>query len=125
MNLEVVNRGHKSSGSPHYVGRHKCRTLTQSVAVGCCADGQLSEDELNSLIAHAHRRIEQLQKQIADHREAERHRQQSAVEQQKKENDRLSKERVERERDHFKSDLNLTRQKWVSFYHRFICQRVL
>lgn len=27
---------------------------------------KLSEDELNSLIAHAHRRIEQLQKQLAE-----------------------------------------------------------
>ena len=27
---------------------------------------KLTEDELNSLIAHAHRRIEQLQKQLAE-----------------------------------------------------------
>ena len=30
------------------------------------AGGRMTEEELNSLIAHAHRRIDQLQKQLAE-----------------------------------------------------------
>ena len=32
----------------------------------CSAGGRMTEEELNSLIAHAHRRIDQLQKQLAE-----------------------------------------------------------
>ncbi|CAG5130474.1 unnamed protein product, partial [Candidula unifasciata] len=46
---------------------------------------KLSEDDLNALIAHAHRRIEQLQKQIAEQLALERHRLASALETQRQE----------------------------------------
>ena len=45
----------------------------------------MSEDELNALIAHAHRRIEQLQKQLAEQMSMERQRLTQALELQKSE----------------------------------------
>jgi mitofilin len=75
-------------------------------------DGQLSEDELNSLIAHAHRRIEQLQKQISDHHDAEQQRLQTALQQQRAECEKLSEDRLERERQLTQNDIGITRQKF-------------
>jgi mitofilin len=45
---------------------------------------KLTEDELNSLIAHAHRRIEQLQKQLAEQIALEQVRIQQSMEQQRR-----------------------------------------
>lgn len=77
-------------------------------------DSQLTEEELNSLIAHAYRRIEQLQKQLVSNQEAEQERLNQALQRQREEDDRLAAERLAREREHLAASVNVTRHKWVS-----------
>ncbi|XP_070540808.1 MICOS complex subunit MIC60-like [Ptychodera flava] len=66
---------------------------------------KLTEDELNSLIAHAHRRVEQLQKQLAEQQTREQQRVSSALEKQKEEDRRAADERVARELEKQRRDL--------------------
>jgi len=82
-----------------------------------CAEGQLSADELNSLIAHAHRRIEQLEKQLAEQRTAERQRVDVALGQLREENRSLAEERLTHEREQMQAELEMLKRQWVLGYH--------
>ena len=73
----------------------------------------MTETELNSLIAHAHRRIDQLQKLLAEQQVMEQQRIQKALESQKDEDSKLAEEMLSRERDRWAAELEILKQKWV------------
>ena len=85
---------------------------------------RLSEDELNALIAHAHRRIEQLQKQIAEHLAMERQRLNAALETQRQEDIHLTNSAVLDERTRLKQEFEVEQQKTVGFKTSSLCNRV-
>lgn len=76
------------------------------------AGGHLTENELNSLIAHAHRRIDQLQKQLAEQQLMEQQRTEKALERQKEEDDKLAEQMIAREKDRMAAELDIVKQKW-------------
>lgn len=90
---------------------------------------KLTEAELNSLIAHAHRRIDQLQKQLAEQIAMETQRTQKAIEQQKAEGENLAADLVKKEVERLQNEFSLEKQKWVrmcrfrvlTFYLHDIC----
>lgn len=75
---------------------------------------KLTEEELNALIAHAHRRIEQLQRTLAEQVAMEAKRIQDALEQQKKEEDLLTTKLVMIENERLKDTFAMEKQNWVS-----------
>lgn len=78
---------------------------------------KLTEDELNSLIAHAHRRIEQLQKQLAEQIALEQVRIQQSMEQQRKEDEKLTDQRVSDEQEKLKNSFLLQKEREVIINH--------
>lgn len=74
---------------------------------------KLSEGELNSLIAHAHRRIEQLQHQLANHMAMEKERIQEALNIQQKADETVCDRRIQDEALKIKNSINLEKSKWV------------
>ena len=79
-----------------------------------CTEGQLSADELNSLIAHAHRRIEQLEKQLTEQQTSEQQRVNVALSQLREENRSLAEERLAREKEQMHAELEMLKRQWVS-----------
>ncbi|XP_056005079.1 MICOS complex subunit MIC60-like isoform X2 [Ostrea edulis] len=73
---------------------------------------KLSEGELNSLIAHAHRRIEQLQHQLANHMAMEKERIQEALNIQQKADETVCDRRIQDEAQKIKNSINLEKSKW-------------
>ncbi|XP_078668589.1 MICOS complex subunit MIC60-like isoform X5 [Branchiostoma floridae x Branchiostoma belcheri] len=69
--------------------------------------GKLSEDELNSLIAHAHRRIEQLQSQLAEQQLLEKSRMDDALGRQRAEDEKETLVLLKRELERQKQELAL------------------
>jgi len=82
-----------------------------------CLEGQLSADELNSLIAHAHRRIEQLERQLAEQRTAEHQRVNVAVSQLREENRSLADERLRHDKEQMSAELEMLKRQWVLTDH--------
>jgi len=76
-------------------------------------DGQLTADELNSLVAHAHRRIEQLEKLLAEQQSAEQQRVNVALGHHKEENQSLAEERLKQEKERMQDELDMLKQQWV------------
>ena len=77
------------------------------------AGKKLSEQELNSLIAHAHRRIEQLQHQLANHLALEKERIQQALESQRQADESVCDRRIQDEVQKIRNSTDLEKQKWV------------
>ncbi|XP_074003870.1 MICOS complex subunit MIC60 isoform X4 [Numenius arquata] len=75
--------------------------------------GQLSTDDLNSLIAHAHRRIDQLNKELAEQRVREQQHIESALEKQKLEDKKAFEAAVAKALEHHKSEIELEQEKKV------------
>ncbi|KAM8940520.1 MICOS complex subunit MIC60 isoform 2-T2 [Pelodytes ibericus] len=75
--------------------------------------GQLSTDDLNSLIAHAHRRIDQLHKQLADYRVREQQHIEAALENQKLEDKKALETAVTKALEHYRSEIQLEQDKKV------------
>ncbi|NWI64156.1 MIC60 protein, partial [Todus mexicanus] len=75
--------------------------------------GQLSTDDLNSLIAHAHRRIDQLNKDLAEQRVREQQHIESALEKQKLEDKKAFEAAVAKALEHHKSEIELEQEKKV------------
>uniref|UniRef100_A0A8B9KTI9 MICOS complex subunit MIC60 n=1 Tax=Astyanax mexicanus TaxID=7994 RepID=A0A8B9KTI9_ASTMX len=69
--------------------------------------GKLSADDLNSLIAHAHRRIDQLNRELAEQRVREQIRIEAALEQQKHEHQRAVDSAVDKAIQHNHEQLRL------------------
>lgn len=75
--------------------------------------GQLSTDDLNSLIAHAHRRIDQLNSELADQRVREQQHIEAALEKQKLEDKRALETAVAKALEHRKSEIQIDQDKKV------------
>ncbi|XP_062350086.1 MICOS complex subunit MIC60 isoform X4 [Cinclus cinclus] len=75
--------------------------------------GQLSTDDLNSLIAHAHRRIDQLNKELAEQRVREQQHIESALEKQKLEDNKVFEAAVAKALEHHKNEIELEQEKKV------------
>jgi len=80
-----------------------------------CLIGRLTTAELNSLIAHAHRRVDQLQRQLVEQMAMEPLRADTALENQRSEDDRLTDEEIERERQKASAELNVLKEAWVLY----------
>ncbi|NXN33724.1 MIC60 protein, partial [Nycticryphes semicollaris] len=86
--------------------------LSKSPVTGLFS-GQLSTDDLNSLIAHAHRRIDQLNKELAEQRVREQQHIESALEKQKLEDKKAFEAAVAKALEHHKSEIELEQEKKV------------
>ncbi|NXO21375.1 MIC60 protein, partial [Cisticola juncidis] len=75
--------------------------------------GQLSTDDLNSLIAHAHRRIDQLNRELAEQRVREQQHIESALEKQKLEDKRTFEAAVAKALERYKNEIELEQEKKV------------
>ncbi|XP_068535719.1 MICOS complex subunit MIC60 isoform X4 [Anas acuta] len=75
--------------------------------------GQLSTDDLNSLIAHAHRRIDQLNKELAEQRVREQQHIELALEKQKLEDKKALEAAVAKALEHHKSEIEIEQEKKV------------
>ncbi|KAF1538684.1 MICOS complex subunit Mic60, partial [Eudyptes schlegeli] len=86
--------------------------LSKSLIAGLLP-GQLSTDDLNSLIAHAHRRIDQLNKELAEQRVREQQHIESALEKQKLEDKKAFEAAVAKALEHHKSEIEIEQEKKV------------
>uniref|UniRef100_A0A8C3RJ02 MICOS complex subunit MIC60 n=1 Tax=Cyanoderma ruficeps TaxID=181631 RepID=A0A8C3RJ02_9PASS len=75
--------------------------------------GQLSTDDLNSLIAHAHRRIDQLNRELAEQRVREQQHIETALEKQKLEDKRAFEAAVAKALERHKNEIELEQEKKV------------
>ncbi|KAM4051334.1 MICOS complex subunit MIC60 isoform 2-T2 [Anomaloglossus baeobatrachus] len=73
--------------------------------------GKLSTEDLNSLIAHAHRRIDQLHKQLAEYRVREKQHIEAALEKQKLEDNRALESAVSKALEHYRAEIKLEQDK--------------
>ncbi|XP_065105270.2 MICOS complex subunit MIC60 [Paramisgurnus dabryanus] len=73
--------------------------------------GKLSKDDLNALIAHAHRRIDQLNRELAEQRVREQIHIETALEQQKLENKKAVERAVVSALEHSRGDMRLEQEK--------------
>ncbi|KAK2539091.1 Immt [Columba guinea] len=74
---------------------------------------QLSTDDLNSLIAHAHRRIDQLNKELAEQRVREQQHIETALEKQKLEDKKAFEAAVAKALEHHRSEIETEQEKKV------------
>ncbi|XP_064630690.1 MICOS complex subunit Mic60-like isoform X1 [Lineus longissimus] len=96
-------------------GKQQLRKELESVSPAVTMGGKgkkLNEEELNSLIAHAHRRIEQLQRQLAEEQALGQKRLDDAMVKQRKEDERLAGEVVNVELQKQKSQYDVQKQIW-------------
>jgi len=82
----------------------------------CFLAGQLSTDDLNSLIAHAHRRIDQLNKELAEQRVREQQHIELALEKQKLEDKKALEAAVAKALEHHKSEIEIEQEKKVKWW---------
>ncbi|XP_027741780.1 MICOS complex subunit MIC60 isoform X3 [Empidonax traillii] len=75
--------------------------------------GQLSTDDLNSLIAHAHRRIDQLNRELAEQRVREQQHIETALEKQKLDDKKAFEAAVAKALEHHKSEIELEQEKKI------------
>ncbi|NXO01136.1 MIC60 protein, partial [Rhinopomastus cyanomelas] len=75
--------------------------------------GQLSTDDLNSLIAHAHRRIDQLNKELAEQRVREQQHIELALKKQKLEDKKAFEAAVAKALERHKSEIEIEQEKKV------------
>ncbi|XP_015200467.2 MICOS complex subunit MIC60 isoform X1 [Lepisosteus oculatus] len=73
--------------------------------------GQLTPDDLNSLIAHAHRRIDQLNRELAEQRVREQLHIEAALEQQKLEDKKALEAAVAKALEHYRTEIKLDQQR--------------
>ena len=74
----------------------------------------MTEEELNALIAHAHRRVYQLQRELAEQRAMDQQRLGAALEKQVEEDDSVAKSRIRAELERQAADLAVLFEKKVS-----------
>ncbi|KAK6493712.1 MICOS complex subunit MIC60 isoform X3 [Huso huso] len=75
--------------------------------------GRLTTDDLNSLIAHAHRRIDQLNKELAEQRVRERQHIETALGQQRMEDKKALEMAVAKALEHYRAEIQLDQDKKV------------
>lgn len=74
---------------------------------------KLTEEELNALIAHAHRRIEQLQRQLAEQMAMEAQRLEKSLLQQQSEDEQLAMQKVAAEAERLREEFLIEKERWV------------
>ncbi len=79
----------------------------------------MTEDELNSLIAHAHRRIEQLQRHLAEQQALEQARMQTALEKQQEADEKIAQNDVQREQERLLAQFEVEKQRLVRISFAF------
>lgn len=79
----------------------------------CVLAGKLSTDDLNALIAHAHRRIDQLNRELAEQRVREQIHIDAALEQQKLEYLKSQEAAINTSLQHIKEDARLEQERKV------------
>lgn len=79
----------------------------------CLLAGKLSEDDLNALIAHAHRRIDQLNRELAEQRVGEQIHIDAALEQQKLEHQKTLEKTVNTALQHVREEARLDQERKV------------
>uniref|UniRef100_UPI003AB08FF3 MICOS complex subunit MIC60-like n=1 Tax=Centroberyx gerrardi TaxID=166262 RepID=UPI003AB08FF3 len=79
--------------------------------------GKLSVDDLNALIAHAHRRIDQLNRELAEQRVREQIHIEAALEQQKLEDQKALEKAVNTTLQHSKEEARLDQERKEEGYH--------
>lgn len=90
--------------------KKEMESITPDVKIG--KGPKLSEDELNALLAHAHRRVEQLQKQTAELLAMEGQRIQMALAEQRDEDELITQARVQQERQKLLDEFAVMKDKW-------------
>ena len=88
--------------------------ITCGVRYCVLLEDHLEEDELNSLIAHAHRRVDQLQRQLAEQQTLEHIRLDRAMERQREEDNILTEEAVQRENERCQAQFVVEKKDLVS-----------
>ncbi|XP_074643749.1 MICOS complex subunit MIC60-like [Tubulanus polymorphus] len=73
---------------------------------------KLTEEELNSLIAHAHRRIEQLQKQLLKQQVLQEESIEMALQRQREEDELITEQKIKQELEKQRGLLQLEKQQW-------------
>ncbi|ESN95270.1 hypothetical protein HELRODRAFT_193611 [Helobdella robusta] len=73
---------------------------------------KLTEDELNALIAHAHKRIDQLQRQLAEQQALEQLRINEALSRQREEDAAILLVSINKEKELWDNEINLIKAKW-------------
>lgn len=82
--------------------------------------GKLTTDDLNSLIAHAHRRIDQLNKLLADQRVREQKNIEAALERQKLEDKNVVESAVAKALEHHRHVIENNQEKKVTGAFEFL-----
>ena len=77
--------------------------------------GQLTTPELNSLIGHAHRRVDQLQRQLVEQSGMEPLRLEATLDNERAKDARLIDEEVAQERKRFVAETTKLHDAWVCF----------
>ncbi|XP_072898314.1 MICOS complex subunit MIC60 isoform X3 [Hemitrygon akajei] len=94
--------------------RKELESITPEVQTGWKnLTGQLSTDDLNSLIAHAHRRIDQLNRELAEQQVREKQHIEKALEHQKLENKKALEMAVTKALEHYQSERLLEQDKKI------------
>jgi len=75
--------------------------------------GHLTPTELNSLIGHAHRRVDQLQRELVEQTALEPLRMDAALNKQRVNDERLSDEMIALERQRFAAEVTRLHDAWV------------
>uniref|UniRef100_UPI00398F7AAB MICOS complex subunit MIC60 isoform X2 n=1 Tax=Pristiophorus japonicus TaxID=55135 RepID=UPI00398F7AAB len=92
--------------------RKELESITPDVQTGWKnLTGQLSTDDLNSLIAHAHRRIDQLNRELAEQHVREQQQIEVALEHQRLEDKKALESAVKKALEHYRSEIILEKDK--------------
>jgi len=78
----------------------------------------MTTTELNSLIGHAHRRVDQLQRQLVEQSALEPLRMEAALTEQRTNDEWTTDEMITQERQRFASEITRLHDAWVRFHCR-------
>ncbi|KAK2173146.1 hypothetical protein NP493_896g00056 [Ridgeia piscesae] len=92
--------------------KQELESIRPDVQIGGRSGDKMTEDELNSLIAHAHKRISQLQRQLASQQARYQHDLQLALAKQCEEDGQLAAEKVVMEQRRLQEEFQMEKAKW-------------